>query len=292
MARTATGIRPGLVLLAAMAVVSASASLGQRTPLSPEAQKIEDTILHLRGMADADRAVATKTLAAAICKLPAGSEKVNLANVLANLTTEGDFGRDTLQEVTTTLDKAVVETPQPPFQGEPAFAYTELAVLARYEHMKVTVNAPDFQKALAKLAAVDKIRESADFTLQDISGKSWTLSSLKGKVVLVNFWATWCPPCRKEMPDMEALYNRFKDQGLIVLAISDETIDKVRPFIADHKYTYPILLDPGRKINTLYSVDGIPKSFIYNRKGKLAAQAIDMRTMSQFLSLLARAGLK
>lgn len=91
---------------------------------------------------------------------------------------------------------------------------------------------------------------------------------------------------------MEALYNRFKDQGLIVLAISDETIDKVRPFIADHKYTYPILLDPGRKINTLYSVDGIPKSFIYNRKGKLAAQAIDMRTMSQFLSLLARAGLK
>jgi peroxiredoxin len=91
---------------------------------------------------------------------------------------------------------------------------------------------------------------------------------------------------------LEALYNEFKGKGLVILAISDETMDKVKPFIADHKYTFPVLLDPGRKTNDAYKVDGIPKSFVYNREGKLVAQSIDMRTRGQFLKLLAEAGLK
>jgi len=267
-------------------------AVAQRSQLSPAAQKIEDVLMHMRGMADSDRAVATKTAALDIRALPAGKEKVLLANGLANLATEGDFGKGTLQEVATTLAKAVAETPQPRFRGEPDFSYTTLAALARYEHMSVTLDSTDYKEALAKFAAVDKVRATADFTLKDIQGKTWTKSDLKGKVVLVNFWATWCPPCRKEMPDLETLYQQHKDEGFVVLAISDEDITKVQPFIADHKYSYPVLLDPGRKINTLYQVDGIPKSFIYGRNGKLVAQAIDMRTMGQFKALLAKAGLK
>ncbi len=110
--------------------------------------------------------------------------------------------------------------------------------------------------------------------------------------MLVNFWATWCPPCRKEMPDLEALYSRFKGEGLVVLAISDEDAAKVRPFIAEHQVTYPILLDPGRKVNDLFQVEGIPKTFVYDRNRKLVAQSIDMRTQKQFLGMLAEAGLK
>jgi peroxiredoxin len=125
-----------------------------------------------------------------------------------------------------------------------------------------------------------------------LQGKSWTLKDLRGKVVVVNFWATWCPPCRKEMPDLDALYQQFKDQGLIILAISDEEVAKVQPFIEQRKISYPILLDPGRKVNDLFEVEGIPKSFVYDRDGKLVAQSIDMRTRGQFLEMLGRAGLK
>jgi peroxiredoxin len=94
------------------------------------------------------------------------------------------------------------------------------------------------------------------------------------------------------MPDLDALYNRFKDRGFVVLAISDEEAGKVSPFIEEHKIGYPILLDPGRKVNDLFQVEGIPKSFVYDRSGKMVAQSIDMRTRNQFLEMLAQAGLQ
>lgn len=91
---------------------------------------------------------------------------------------------------------------------------------------------------------------------------------------------------------MEALYQRFGPRGLVILGISDEDAGKVGLFIAEQKYTYPILLDPGRKVNELFSVSGIPKSFLYDRNGKLIAQAIDRRTEGQFLAMLKQAGLE
>jgi peroxiredoxin len=169
--------------------------------------------------------------------------------------------------------------------------YATLAQLNRYEDIDVSIDAAPFKAALEKLAADDQRRASADFTLRDLSGKEWTLSSLRGKVVLVNFWATWCPPCRKEMPDLASLYSRFEKNGLVVLAISDEDVAKVEPFLHEHHYPFPILLDPGRMVNKLFVVEGIPKSFVYDREGKLVATAIDMRTTDQFLAMLAKAGL-
>ncbi len=274
------------------ALLASIAFSGQGQQLSAAGQKIEDVMMHLRTMSDSDRAIATKKAALDIRKMAPSNEKVLLANGLANLATEGDFGKGTLQEVATTLDLAVQETPQQPFHGEPNFAYSALAQLARYEHLKVTDHSAGFKEAMARFVKADQARQAADFSLLDITGHTWTLSNLKGKIVLVNFWATWCPPCRKEMPDMETLYQKYKDKGLVILAISDEDKSKVEPFIAKNKYTYPILLDPGRKVNTMFTVDGIPKSFIFDRNGKLAAQAIDMRTMDQFKVLLSRVGLK
>jgi len=163
--------------------------------------------------------------------------------------------------------------------------------LVRYEHMRASLDDPQFAAAMSKLEADDRQREHADFSLADLQGKRWSFKDLRGKVVLVNFWATWCPPCRKEMPDLEALYREFKEQGLVVLAISDEEAGKVKQFLEQTQYTYPILLDPGRKVNEAFRIEGIPKSFIYDRDGRLAAQAIDMRTRKQFLEMLRQAGL-
>jgi peroxiredoxin len=264
----------------------------QKPVWTADQKPIADQIGNLRELADDVRALATNRLAIQIRQLPASANKVTLANDLADLSTEGDFGRDTLQQVTTTLADSLQEHPIRAAKGQLPEPYLELAQLVRYENMKASLNQPQFTAAMAKLKADDAHRENADFTLTDLQGKAWTLKELRGKVVLVNFWATWCPPCRKEIPDLEKLYSHFKDQGFVVLAISDEDASKVAPFIAQEKASYPVLLDPGRKVNDLFQVDGIPKSFVYDRDGKLVAQSIDMRTRGQFLTMLAAAGLQ
>lgn len=264
----------------------------QEVVWSAQEKPIAEQIHGLRQLSDDVRAGVTKQLALQIRQLPATPNKLRLAVGLANLSTEGDFGHDTLQEVATTLADTLRQQPALDDHGQPAAAYLELAQLVRYEHVQASLDAPQFKAAMAKLEADDQRRQEADFTLTDLQGKTWSLRQLKGKVVLVNFWATWCPPCRKEMPDLNTLYQRFRDQGFVILAISDEEADKVKPFIAERNISYPVMLDPGRKVNELFQVEGIPKSFVYDREGKLVAQSIDMRTQKQFLEMLGQAGLR
>jgi peroxiredoxin len=259
---------------------------------SEQEKPIVEQIRGLRKLDDSVRAHTTKDLAVQIRQLPVVPNKLRLAGALANLSTEGDFGRDTLQEVTTTLAQALREQPPMGKPGEPDELYVELASLVRYEHMQTESGNPQFREAMTRLEADDSKRQKADFTLADLQGKSWHLRDLKGKVVLVNFWATWCPPCRKEMPDLQALYDQYKDQGFVVLAIDDEEAAKVSPFVVERNISIPVLLDPGRKVNEAFVVEGIPKSFVYDRDGKLVAQSIDMRTRSQFQQMLAQARLQ
>ncbi|HXX01123.1 MAG TPA: TlpA disulfide reductase family protein [Candidatus Acidoferrales bacterium] len=287
------GSRSLAVLLSSLLVFAAALRAQDQIVWSDQEKQIVEQIKSLRNLDDATRARTTRGLARQIGQLPADPNKVQLAGALASRATEGDFGRDTLQEVTTTLATALRE--QPPGRekdGGPNPAFVELAELVRYEHMSATSSDPQFAEATAKLEAADAARQKADFTLADLHEKTWHLQDLRGKVVLVNFWATWCPPCRKEMPDLQSLYDKYKNQGFVVLAISDEEAAKVAPFIAERNISYPILLDPGRKVHELYQVEGIPKSFVYDRDGKLVAQSIDMRTRSQFQEMLAQAGLR
>jgi Peroxiredoxin len=132
----------------------------------------------------------------------------------------------------------------------------------RYEHVNASVDNALFAAAMTKLEADERARQGVDFTLVDLAGKKWTLSALRGRVVLVNFWATWCPPCRQEMPDLEALQQPFGANRFVILAITDEQEDKVQPFVAERKLSFPILLDPGAKVRERMRVVGIPKSFV------------------------------
>lgn len=292
-----------------VAIVQLASAQQKQVVWSADQKPIADQIHGLRGLPDDVRAGTTKDLALKIRKLPATENKLRLAVGLAGLSTEGDFGHDTLQEVATTLAETLRERPLPWAERkdgeggsqassarEPAYAYMELATLVRYERVagpgEFDNDDGQYRAALTRLEADDRKREHLDFNLKDLSGKSWALSGLRGKVVLVNFWATWCPPCRKEMPDLETLYGRFGSKGFVVLGISDEEAAKVEPFIRERKISFPVLLDPGRIVNDAFVVEGIPKSFVYDREGKLVAQSIDMRTQKQFLEMLGKAGLE
>jgi peroxiredoxin len=273
-------------------VVSPLHAQDKKIEWSAREKPIVEQIRGLRKLPDDVRPQTTKTLALQIRQLPPDPNQLSLAVALANLSTEGDPGRDVLQEVATTLALALRERPAPDEEGHPGYPYLELAQLVRYEQVETTLDAPQFAAAMKILEAEDKVRQDADFALSDLDGKPHHLKDLHGKVVLVNFWATWCPPCRKEMPDLEELYHRFRDQGFVILSISDEEANKVRPFIAERHITYPVLLDPGGKVAETFRVHGIPKTFVYDRNGKLVAQSIDMRTRQQFLAMLSQAGLR
>ena len=292
---TASRTRVAVLIVSFAILVSLASRLSAQHKIvwSAQEQPIVDQINGLRKLDDRTRAQVTRDLALRIRQLPAVPNKLGLAGGLSNLSTEGDFGRDTLREVTRTLDMALRE--QPPHaekDGSPNHHYMELASLVRYEHMKADCKDPQFEQAMARLQAADDARQNADFTLTDLEGERWHLQELRGKVVLVNFWATWCPPCRKEMPDLQALFDQYMSKGLIVLSISDEERPKVASFISQAGITYPVMLDPGDTVHKLFQVEGIPKSFVYDRDGKLVAQSIDMRTRSQFQEMLAQAGLK
>jgi peroxiredoxin len=277
-----------LLFVAGVAALTAAIFAQGPAALTDQEKAISQTMGKLRSLPDDEWTKAVAQIAGQIHALPASPGKTRLIGSLVNLATEGDAGHATLQSIADTMVEVLPSVPEN--QRTSFCGY--LARLVRYEHLTVKVDDAHYRDAMTKLEVEDKARMSPDFTLSDIKGNKWSLKDLRGKVVLVNFWATWCPPCRKEMPDMQALYEKFGPKGFVILAISDETMDKVDPFIAEKKYTYPILLDPGRKVNTLFTVEGIPKSFLYNREGKLVAQAIDRRTNSQFLEMLKTAGLE
>jgi peroxiredoxin len=273
-------------LLLTLAMVGTPLLLGQSTESS-----IKKQLDGLRAVPDAQRPAATTQLATDIRSLPAGMPKLKLADALTHLATEGDPGHDTLQAVADTLAQSLKETPVPGKNDEPAMPYTDLAKLVRYEGVTTDFSDPMLTKANELLIADDADVQKADFTLKDLNGKKITLSALRGKIVLVNFWATWCPPCRKEMADLDLIYTHYQPEGLVILSLSSENPYIVNKFISQINYHPPVLLDDGGKVAKEFHVDGLPRSFVFNRDGKLVAEAIDMRTQRQFFEMLAKAGL-
>lgn len=119
--------------------------------------------------------------------------------------------------------------------------------------------------------------EAPDFTLSDLNGSDVRLSDLRGKVVLIEFWATWCPPCRESIPAMNEIYKRYNEKGLVILGISvdkgQNVAEDLRAFVKEYSILYPVLID-SKNINNLYGVYSIPTTFLIDKDGKVILKNI------------------
>ncbi len=130
--------------------------------------------------------------------------------------------------------------------------------------------------SIAAGAAAADVKTAPGFALKDLTGNRVTLDEFRGKVVVLGFWATWCVPCREEMPSLQRLYEEFKDAGLTVLAVSiDPSASVVRSFAAEKGLTFPVLLDPDKEVYfDDYAVHVLPTSFLIDRNGNIAKQLL------------------
>jgi peroxiredoxin len=128
------------------------------------------------------------------------------------------------------------------------------------------------------LPPVEQAFVAPDFTLTSESGKTYRLADFRGKVVLINFWATWCPPCRREMPSMNRMWQKVKDKGVQVLAIDvGEDADTIFEFIGSYPVSFPLLMDLDGSVIKQYPVTGLPTSYIVNPQGKVVYRAVGSR---------------
>ena len=128
-------------------------------------------------------------------------------------------------------------------------------------------------------APPDMGSQAPDFQLIDLQGNWQALPDYRGKVVLLNFWATWCGPCRVEMPSMERVYQDLKDEGFAILAISSDPQGSIvtRPFVASQGLTFPILHDSDYRVSGSYGVRTLPMSFLIDRNGTLTQRVFGAR---------------
>lgn len=254
--------------------VSLTAILQAQDPSSlAQAKALYEEIRKLPDLPQPTRDPAFREMLNRIRKQPK-EYRFKLASNLAVSATEVATPSATLQAI---ADLLIDE-----HSSNPEAAFPDLAELAFYYHVKAPLTDPRYRAELTKLEATARKRASADFTLTDLNGKSWRLKDLTGKVVLVNFWATWCAPCLRELEDFQVLDHR----GLLILAITNEDAATVKRFLTDHPLRYPILLDPGDIAKNAFQINGFPHSLLYDRAGKMVAQIPGPFTKDQLLETL------
>lgn len=140
-----------------------------------------------------------------------------------------------------------------------------------------TIAADDFVNKL-NIEKFDKKTPAPDFTLKDLDGNTVSLRELRGKVVFLNFWATWCPPCRLEMPTMERLHVELNDQGLVILAVNyREGPEEIQAFLKQHDLTFTALVDEKAEVFELYKAWSLPTTYLINKKGEIVGRVIGYR---------------
>ncbi len=143
-------------------------------------------------------------------------------------------------------------------------------------------SAQDFSAVPAKVNF-----SSPELNLKDLSGKPVSLTDYRGSVVLVNLWATWCPPCREEMPTLQAFYEKYKDDGFVLIAIDqEETLEVVQPFVDEFGLTFPVWLDEEYEAERLFKTMNLPSSYVIDRDGTVRLTwigGISKRNLEKFV---------
>lgn len=126
--------------------------------------------------------------------------------------------------------------------------------------------------------------DAPDFTLPDLEGNSLTLSDFKGKVIILNFWATWCPPCRREIPDFVHLYEKYNEQGLVIIGVNLDRGDSraVKQFSENYKINYPIVLGNVDVTQDYRGIRGIPTTFVIDRNGDIEEKYVGYQPRATF----------
>ncbi len=146
-----------------------------------------------------------------------------------------------------------------------AIAVTTLAACSMPVKEKDQVAGEDLSKEIST-------NNLPDFIIQDAAGKSFNLQTLKGKKVFVNLWASWCPPCRSEMPSIAALYSKVNtDKTVFIMLSLDENFESSLNFLKENQLSLPVYF-PGQQLPALFNTDGIPATFIFNENGELTKQ--------------------
>jgi peroxiredoxin len=178
----------------------------------------------------------------------------------------------------------------------------QLALIAKQNsNAKIAAqNAKDSSEAAAKAAealkaadtksSTEKRIAATDFKLKDLDGKEVSLSDFKGKKVFLNFWASWCPPCKEEMPDIEKLYEETKDSDLVILAVNlGETKNTTKSFIDNNKYNFQVLLDSDQSVANQYNITKIPTSYFIDKEGNIVSTVsggLTIDAMKDYISKL------
>ena len=132
--------------------------------------------------------------------------------------------------------------------------------------------------------------DAPDFTLPDLEGNSLTLSDFLGKVIILNFWATWCPPCREEIPDFVQLYDKYEDEGLLIIGVNLDRGDTraVKQFSKDYEINYPIVSGNVNVTQEYGGIRGIPTTFIIDRKGDIKEKYVGYQPRATFENAVIR----
>ncbi len=190
--------------------------------------------------------------------------------------------------------------------GEPV----EMSTLTTFNRLDINHVLPDTMFAFHPPATAKKVesfqqqgmqetvsplvgKPASDFSLKDLDGKKQSLSSLKGKVVLLDFWATWCGPCRRELPTIAKLHKELADKGLAVVAVNvGEPLASVNAFLRKNAFELPVWLDSDSEVSQRYSANSIPTLVVIDKTGKVSAYKVGLREEAELRSMLEAAGLE
>jgi thiol-disulfide isomerase/thioredoxin len=143
--------------------------------------------------------------------------------------------------------------------------------------------------AAAVVQELPVLRQAPEWTLKDVDGREVKAGDFKGKVVIVDFWATWCPPCRKEIPDYVALQEKYRARGLVILGFSVDELppEEVKAFGEQFKVNYPLVMADGYTVEAFGGIEGLPTAFVIDRAGKIRHVKLGLANAAEFEALVA-----